>query len=228
MVTPLRALPLFPLPVVLLPGVPMPLHIFEPRYRTMLADCMDGTRRFGVIHLAAGEDEAAIAPGTVGCVAHIEHAIPLPDGRSNIVVMGEERFALERLVPTSHPYHMAEVRDVEDIAEPTGELAALADELRRRFDRVGRAARTLADDTEPLPTLPDDPGLLSFAIAGMVDLDAAARQRLLASRSALGRLRELDELLTRATVPLETRAAVHVRARTNGRGHGTVEEGPQA
>ena len=101
-----RLLPLFPLPVVLFPGVPLPLHIFEPRYRTMLADCMEGDRRFGILYRPDEAGELALEPGHVGCVAHVESTQPLPDGRSNIIVTGEERFELARCVASSHPCHM--------------------------------------------------------------------------------------------------------------------------
>jgi hypothetical protein len=83
---------------------------------------------------------------------------------------------------------------------------------------VARAARTIADDASPAPELPADPGLLSFAVAAAIDFDLSRRQRLLSSRSASERLRELDALLTRAVEPIEARAAVHVGARSNGHG----------
>ena len=93
-------LPLFPLPVVLLPGVPMPLHIFEPRYRRMLSDIRVGDRLFGLSYF----DEEDRAPGEtpplghVGCAAEVTEMQSLPDGRSNIVVLGLIRYRLEAYV----------------------------------------------------------------------------------------------------------------------------------
>ena len=211
-------LPLFPLPLVLFPGVPLPLHIFEPRYRQMLADCLEGDRRFGVIFRPEGTAEREIPAGHVGCVAHIENSETLLDGRSNIIVVGMGRFALERLVETTRLYFVGEVADYEDTPEPDDAATTVAERVRSLFGRVGRAARALADDMDPLPELPDDIGLLSFAVASLIDLDPPTRQRLLVSRSPLARLRELDAMLAPAVESIETRASVHERAKSNGHG----------
>ncbi|HUF28121.1 MAG TPA: LON peptidase substrate-binding domain-containing protein [Gemmatimonadaceae bacterium] len=213
-----RLLPLFPLPVVLFPGTPLPLHIFEPRYRTLLADCMDGDRRFGIIFSPEAAGEESLAAGSVGCVARIESAQGLPDGRSNIVVAGQARFALERFVDTPHPYHVGEVADYEDEAESSSLLDELSERVRGMFTRVARAARTLADDPDPVPPLPDDPAQISFNIASMIDLDGPQRQLLLVSRSPAHRLRELESLLGTAVSALEARAQVHLHAKSNGHG----------
>jgi Lon protease-like protein len=211
-------LPLFPLPLVLFPGTALPLHIFEPRYRQMLIDCRDGEQRFGIARLPEGVAEAEIAPGTVGCIAEIVNTETLPDGRSNIIVRGAERFALVSLVSSPHPYHMCSATIVEDEFEIGAELEAVATHVRDVFLRVARAARTLADDPDPLPDLPDDAASLSFAIASMIDIGLDARQELLASRSPLERLRHLDRVLTAALEPIVGRAQVHTLAKTNGRG----------
>ena len=214
-----RLLPLFPLPLVLFPGVLLPLHIFEPRYREMLADCLAADRRFGIVYV--GEDDAdGPERGAVGCIAVIQSNDALPDGRSNILVAGGDRFAIARLVAGVRPYLLGEVVVYGDIEEPPEPLGSLARQMRETFERVGRAARALADDRDPLPALPDDPAALSFTIASLIDLDPAGRQRLLASRSPLGRLRELDALLSPAVETLESRAVIHTRAKTNGHGPG--------
>lgn len=207
---------LFPLPVVLFPGTPLPLHIFEPRYRKMLADCLSTDRRFGLVH--AAPDAAELEPGTVGCVAEIVETENLPDGRSNIVVQGGGRFALVALVASDEPYSVGRVREYADDLEFGAELDALAARVRDAFEVAARAARTLADDTDPLPELPDEPSLLSFAIASAIDLDATVRQQLLASRSPTSRLRQLEQLLAPALPSLVMRADVHKRAKGNGKG----------
>jgi Lon protease-like protein len=198
--------------------MPMPLHIFEPRYRQLLADCMGGDRSFGILLKEEGAEEGSLPRGHVGCVAHIESTQALPDGRSNIVVTGVGRFALERIVESDRPYFVGEVREFDDVDEPELELRPLSERVRRTFERVGRAARVLSDDRDPLPSLPDDAAYLSFAIGALIDIDLGARQRLLASRSAAARLRELDQLLSAVVESLESRASVHVRAKANGRG----------
>ena len=216
-----RLLPLFPLPLVLFPGVPLPLHIFEPRYREMLADCLAGDRRFGIVFTPEEETDGP-ERGDVGCVAVIQSTEQLPDGRSNLIVVGEERFVIGRLVKGVRPYLLGEVVSYADLDEPGEALASFANQLRAVFERVGRAARTLADDRDPLPPLPDDPAALSFTIASLIDLDGPGRQRLLASRSPLGRIRELDALLSPAVDTLEARAVIHARAKTNGHGPGAA------
>jgi Lon protease-like protein len=214
----LEKLPLFPLPLVLFPGTAIPLHIFEPRYRRMLSDCLAGDKRFGVVRLPDGVAEAELAPGTIGCVAEILNTEMLPDGRSNIIVRGVERFALESLVPSPYPYQLCRAADFEDEFEIGDELESLAMRVREVFQRVARAARTLSDDPEPLPDLPDEPPGLSFAIAAMIDIDLDTRQALLASRSPLERLRRLDALLSAALGSIVNRAHVHTLAKSNGRG----------
>ena len=213
-----RTLALFPLPLVLFPGVTLPLHIFEHRYRRLLADCQAGDRQFGIVSCPVGVEERSLPSGHVGCVASIEEVVALPDGRSNITVRGLERFSLERFMASSAPYHVGEVRPHEDMAEPAGPLADLAGQVREVFARVARAARTISDDKSELPVLPNDPALLAFGIAAVIDLDMPARQRLLTSRSASERLRELGTLLTGAIGRLEQRAVTHERARSNGAG----------
>ncbi len=216
MTSPAR-LPLFPLPLVLFPGATLPLHVFEPRYRALLADCERGDGRFGIVPSAGSEPPRA---GAVGCVAELRDVVTLPDGRSNILVEGAERFAVARLVPSDAAYLVAEVRPWADEPEPDAhhELRALDAGTREAFQRVARAARAIADDGDPIPDLPSDPAALSFAIAAAVELELGTRQRLLASRSAVGRLREVHELLARALPGVEMRAQVHVGARRNGHG----------
>ena len=215
---PVFRLPVFPLPLVLLPGAPLPLHIFEPRYRAMLADCMGGDRRFGILFRPEGLGETDLLPGDVGCVAHIETAKQLPDGRSNILVTGQERFALAGWVETPHPYHVVHAVTYTDEPDVPDDVAPLAVEVRALFSRAARAARTLASDPDPVPKLPDDPGLMSFSVAAYIDLPPEFRQKLLASRSPASRLRELRGLLRRAVAPIESRATVHTQARSNGTG----------
>jgi Lon protease-like protein len=220
-------LPLFPLRLVLFPGAQLPLHIFEPRYRRMLADCRDGDGRFGII-LASGAGERDLPSGHVGCVAEVRDVSTLPDGRANVLVEGAERFALDHFLVSELPYHVAVVTPFGDRAEAADaeETARVAEQVRAAFGRLARAARTIAEDADPLPELPEDPVALGFRIAALVDFDLETRQRLLASRSALGRLRTLAGLLERATPGVELRAEVHERAKRNG--HGPYPHPPAA
>ena len=111
-------LPLFPLDVVLFPGELLPLHIFEPRYRRMLADCLEGDQQFGLTAASAP------GPGSIGCVARIRAAEPLADGRSNIVVVGGRRFGVRALLAEDTPYLVAAIEEVKVLAAESGHRAA--------------------------------------------------------------------------------------------------------
>ena len=100
-----RELPLFPLPLVLLPGVPLPLHIFEPRYRRMLSDVRAGNQLFGVSYFDVSQTELERPPvGHVGCAAEVVEVQPVPDGRSNILTVGVVRYRVESYADRGDPY----------------------------------------------------------------------------------------------------------------------------
>jgi len=221
-----RSLPLFPLPLVLFPGAVQPLHIFEARYQRMLADCLAGDREFGILCRPRQLAENEIASGTVGCIAHIESTQPLGDGRSNIMVMGTARFIFCQFIDDDAPYHMGLVDVLEEPEMAPGPLTPLATRVRDAFSRVGHAAREMQDDPSPLPELPDDPSMLSFAVAQYIDLDLADKQRLLTAMAVDERLRQLDAILSPLVGELEERAQVHGRAKGNGKGYGEIAPGP--
>jgi Lon protease-like protein len=216
-----RELPIFPLPIVLFPGAPQPLHIFEPRYRQLLADCIAADRRFGITyvtpHRAPAVDPAPDL-GDVGCVALIRSSEPLPDGRSNILAVGERRFVLRRWVTGSQPYRVAEVEEFDDDPVDTVEVATLAQDVREGFARLARALGVLTERTDEAIDLPSDPALLSFQVAAALELDADAKRALQAGRNTSVRLRQLATVLGPLATDAERRAAVRQRARSNGRG----------
>src|SRR5262245_7108019 len=125
--------PLFPLPIVLFPGALLPLHIFEPRYRALLADVVAGSHRFGIV---VPDDQGEPAPGAIGTVARIRAIQPLPDGRSHVVVSGESRFRLKEIVPVDHPYLMGDTEPYEDepdVQMPTSDELATLGTLGERY-----------------------------------------------------------------------------------------------
>lgn len=208
-------LPLFPLNVVLFPGTALPLHIFEPRYRQMLADCLKGSRRFGIT--AAGKASESPDPGTAGCVAEVKANEQLPDGRSNILVMGGPRFVVRDVYTAPHPYYVGLVDEFEDEAGtlPPGDMVS---ELRLRFTEYVRVLRLL-NDTEPEePTLPPAPLALSFAVAAAVECDPTTKHALLLTRSTRDRVTQLLRILPGLTAHLESALHVHRRAHGNGKG----------
>ncbi|HEV7366853.1 MAG TPA: LON peptidase substrate-binding domain-containing protein [Gemmatimonadales bacterium] len=207
-------LPIFPLSVVLFPGIPLPLHIFEPRYQRMLADCLAADRRFGITPVA-GSDMPE--PGAVGCIAEVRVNQELPDGRSNIVVVGGSRFMLSRLLDELLPYMTADVQPFEDdvdSAPPPDRTEALV----QLFTGYFAALRELNDTMPEEPALPDDALSLSFQVAGGIECDLGVKQRLLAERSTARRVEALIMLLPVLTSALERGIKVHRRAHGNGKG----------
>jgi len=203
-------LPIFPLGVVLLPGTPAPLHIFEPRYRQLIADIRSADRRFVILPAMPGVAERDIPAGRVGCVAEVTEFDILPDGRANILTIGRERVVLDRFVDDPAPYVVAEVAELPDAPGAARvALMVVADEITANFRRLVRAVQTLNDEPHaPIP-LPDDPVDVAWQIGAMIDTDVETRYKLLAERSPLARLRLLDELLRKELPDLELRAAMH-------------------
>ncbi len=213
-----RQLPIFPLPLVLLPQALQPLHVFEPRYRQLLIDCLSGSGEFGIIYRTPDVAEREIPAGTAGCIGRIQTAQSLPDGRSNILVVGGDRFLLRAFLDDPAPYHVAVVELFSDEHEPSSGVDNIAERVRRLFAKIGRSARVMQDDTTPLPELPLDPAGLSFSIAQFINLGLSDQQFLLQSRSPRERLQAVEAALAPMVESMERRADVHTRATSNGHG----------
>ena len=141
-----RKLPLFPIPVVLFPGTPLPLHIFEPRYRQMLEDIQITNRLFGVsFYDAAEEDSNTPAIGHFGCVAELRDVQELPDGRSNILCIGLSRYEVESYYDEGEAYLVGEVSCFEDDDEDDEILVPKAEKVRELFGRIANSVKTLSD-----------------------------------------------------------------------------------
>ena len=178
----------------------------------MLADCLADQRQFGITRTTQP------AAGTLGTVAAIEAVHPLPDGRSNIVVSGTQRF-LVRSVPTQFtPYLLADVETISDDDESAPPSHIVAD-LHRTVGIIRDALSLMRDEPVPLPDLPESAEGLSFVAAALSEVDLDTGERLLALRSTRDRVELLSEpLRTRARTARE-HAATHLRARSNGQGH---------
>jgi ATP-dependent Lon protease len=213
-------LPLFPLPLVLFPGVPLPLHIFEERYRQMLADVRASNNLFGLSYFDINTATNTRPPiGHVGCAAEIVEAQLLPDGRSNILTVGLIRYRLVEYVEAGEPYLVGRVEFFEDEQEDEALLLERARSVAELFMRIARAVRNLNDDRAGLPELPDaEPERLSFLVAAAMELDAEAKQGLLETRSGAERLERISNLLSQVVGNYEERARKHKLARGNGHG----------
>ena len=188
----MERLPLFPLPIVLFPGAPMPLHIFEPRYRQMVARCIEGDSRFGLLyHDPDRHGPFEVSPGRVGTVAEILKFQPLPDGRSLILCRGKQRFVLEDGIESGTPYAEALVGAYDDEDEDVRGI------LPRRMKSIGLFRQVLEEVVEypqPLPEI-DARAETAFQIASAIRIDAAWQQGLLEKRRERDRLAQVDDLL---------------------------------
>jgi len=187
-------LPLFPLHLVLFPGRQLPLHIFESRYRRMIEDCLEGPRRFGVVAIRAGSSEGGGRPElhTVGTVAEIEQVAALPDGRSDIVTRGTQRFRITQVLAPA-PYLRAEVELLEDSPGGAEELAR-ARQLRELL--LPYLAMLGAPD-ELLERVPSDPNGLAYLAAAAAQVEVPEQQRVLELDSTAARLQATLRLLRR-------------------------------
>lgn len=221
----LSNLPLFPLPVVLFPGVPLPLHIFEPRYRQMLLDIRVSNNLFGLAYFDSTTAETEVPPaGHVGCVAEVTETQTFPDGRSNILTLGVIRYRIESYVERGDPYLVAQVSYFEDEDENESMLSATAKEVAETFTRIAQAVRTINDERASLPDISDtEPQRLSFLVAAAMEIDADVKQELLELRSTSERLERLRVMLNIAVKGYEERARIHELAKSNGHGGRRIE-----
>jgi Lon protease-like protein len=202
-----ETLPLFPLGTVLYPGLVLPLHIFEDRYKQLVRDLLNGPepRRFGVIAIREGRETGTggvSALFDVGCVAAVRDISELDDGEYEVVTVGADRFTLHG-TDDSGPYL---VGDVEILPESSGDeaMAALAAQAVQVAFRgylnmlADRGAATIS-----VPDLPDEPILLSYLVAASMIIELPVRQDLLAQPDAVRRLAAERRLLARETTMLD-------------------------
>lgn len=197
-------LPLFPLEVVLLPGTPLPLHIFEPRYKEMIRECLTNEAPFGVVRAL----EEGIAE--VGCTAEIITVTKeYPDGRLDLIAEGRKRFEVVEL-NEERSFLRAEVLLVPD------EPGALVQEERVKAIQLHLEILSLAGAVQDLSAA--DQNQLSFYLAGSLPLDLDFKQKLLAMRSEGERIQAVASYLE--TILPKLRRVARAREKAGGNGHG--------
>jgi Lon protease-like protein len=199
-------LPLFPLGTVLYPGMVLPLHIFEDRYRRLVGDLLDGPepRRFGVIAIRKGRETGVDGVHSlyrIGCTAVLRRVEKHEDGRFDLVTAGTQRFRLLALDRTL-PYLRGEVEMLAD--QPVGQAAAtpLVRAVQVAFRGYLDALTEWGGATVRVEDLPDEPVLLSFIVAAAMVIDLPERQGLLDEPDTLGRLGAERTLLSREAAML--------------------------
>jgi Lon protease-like protein len=190
----LLRLPIFPLPgAILFPRSQLPLHIFEPRYREMVRDAIDGSGRIGMIQPRRVDDDNRAPLYGVGCVGDIVGIEELEGGRYNIVLLGTNRFRYLQDVRIDANYRCAEV-DIEALDDSESPPLALAEraEVEREARRLGEAMG-LAVDWDAVSRLDDE--MLVNAIAQVAPFDVGAKQALLEQATLTGRADLLVQLM---------------------------------
>lgn len=214
----IKQLPLFPLPLVLLPNELVPLHIFEPRYRQMLSDIELRRNIFGITHFDPDQDPLSRpTTGSIGCAAEVKEKNILPDGRSNIIASGVIRYRLLEYLDLGLPYLSGDVEFFEDEEEDEGVVQPIADEVFNLFERIAKAAFELSGNRGTFPAIPKtQPEPFSFLVTAAFNLDNDIKYRLLETTSTSERLAKLQSILLEAVDKMEANAKTVKAAQTNG------------
>jgi Lon protease-like protein len=200
-------LPLFPLNTVLFPSQMLPLHIFEPRYRQMVADCLQTDRTFGVVLIREGSEVGGSAkPYDVGTTAQIQEVEQLDDGRMNIITVGHERFLIQDYDNASKPYLVGRVafwpwRD-ERLTEPES-----GPTVQRRLQRYIQLYAQASDSDIELVPSPESPVTLAVLAAVVLQVSPEEKQELLEIPSVDELLQRLDGVLRQENRALQIQLA---------------------
>jgi Lon protease-like protein len=190
-------LPIFPLNVVLFPGMPLPLHIFEERYKRMIARCLEGNRTFGVTLLREGRAEGPGGiPHEIGTVARIVRHVRMDDGRYNLVTRGVSRY---QLLDTRNEsgYLQAHVELLEEEEHDPHVLAVSRAIVEDEFDGFLDDLTELTGAQREPVVFPDDPTAASYLVAHFLPVYNWEKQRLLEASSTDARLAEERRILAR-------------------------------
>jgi Lon protease-like protein len=187
---------MFPLGSVLLPGMVLPLHVFEERYRALVRDCLAGDRRFGVTLIERGSE---VGGGDIramaGTMAQIVQADELPDGRWAIVAVGTDRIRVTGWRPDD-PYPVADVEEWPDVRSSDPGAAVASYQARvAQLRRILAMAVELGAEADPMVELADDAEIGTFQIGVLSPIGALDRHRLLTAPGVDERLALLEELL---------------------------------
>jgi Lon protease-like protein len=241
-------LPLFPLHTVLCPGIALPLHVFEERYRSLVSHCIETSSPFGVVLIRDGSEVGggSVSFSAIGTLAEIRQAGRYPDGRYDLLVVGTGRFAIDDVAVGVQPYLVAQVTALEDEVGDEAVARRLANRTTRRFvhylellqPRDGESAEEIdvrvevetenvmppgspGQDDEPTErrvVIPDDPTTLSYLLAGIIQIELPRRQALLEADTTEDRLRDLLQLIDRETFLLQRRLRAFIPTPNGGPG----------
>jgi len=210
--------PLFPLNVVLYPGMLMPLHIFEPRYRAMINDTMQGSQSFVVVLIAAGmpEGDLDVTPKTIGTVARIAQLRHLNSEEMNVWVVGGEKIEVLNYRRTTDDYLMARVRVLDDDSFGDGGYVPQLVTLQKLFEVYIDLKLQLNDRSQDSVDyeFAGEPDALSYQIASLLEVSLAEKQALLEMSNTSDRLAHEATILEREIIHLQKLLKSHVTPRT--------------
>lgn len=189
-------LPLFPLNTVLFPHMPLPLHIFEPRYRVMIGDCLDAGHSFGVVAIREGLETGPAIPYDVGTLAKIVRLDRMEAGRMNLLVSGASRFRIVETA-TDRPYLRGRIEVLAEAGDDAAGIGELTEAAGTAFRDYSNLLRELVDEKPEASEPPMEPELLSYLIAGTLTLQVPQKQVLLECGRTDERLRAELALLRR-------------------------------
>ena len=196
-----RDLPLFPLNVVLYPGMPLPLRVFEERYKQMMNRCLEGDMTFGVVLIKSGKEVGGAAvPFEIGTVARIMDVVPQGGGRMLVSAVGEEVFRIVGIQQIT-PYMVGSIEVLERTEESAPE--ELTTRVARHFTTYRSLLASLRGMGEGTVDLDDDPERLSYTVAAELMAGTREKQGLLETSSATVRLEEELKLLQSTNLSLE-------------------------
>ncbi len=187
-------LPIFPLHMVLFPGMPLQLHIFEERYKIMLQDCRKENKPFGVVLIKHGKEvgDQPVVPYEFGCSARILEIEPLEEGRFNLEGIGVERFRIQRL-KYDQPFLVGMVDDVPLVPGDEQNLPGLQHALRPRLQKYIQLIAQGRDVSDTVERIPDDPVVMAYLAAMVLQVPLHQKQHFLEIGDCANLLTYLDE-----------------------------------
>jgi uncharacterized protein len=204
---------LFPLDTVLFPGMQLPLHIFEERYRQMIRECIQAEESFGVVLIRDGHEVGGPAtPFDVGTSARISQVERLEDGRLNLLTTGEARFRILNVVQ-DRPFLVAEIEWLTDVLGDPQDTAALIAQVTEQFTECYRIGLSTTGQWAARTTVPRAPGDLADFVAARLQVPSHYKQGLLETASVTERLRQEIVMLEQELKRLNEERAAHFRNR---------------
>lgn len=179
---------MFPLNTVLFPGAVLNLHVFEPRYRQMIAECLDANEAFGVVLIREGDEagDPDVQPYEIGTTAEIADVTPLPSGRYYLTSTGGRRFRINAVL-SREPFLLCDVEYLDELPSDPSAISALVPEIDREFREYLKLIVAFSGNS-PAVELPADPVRASYLIGDALQVADALKQQLLELSSAEERL----------------------------------------